>query len=104
MKINQDKQLQLLDLNKSSSVKTKNDAAQAGGSTTDTTAGVTDKVELSGWKAEVTKLKERVKALPDVNEEKVARIQQALKNDTYNVRGELVARGMMKSQLLDEIF
>jgi flagellar biosynthesis anti-sigma factor FlgM len=105
MKIDQDKQqLHLMDLAKSSSVKTKNDAAQATTSTTDGTASVSDKVELSGWKAEVNRLKEKVKALPDVNEDKVAQIQQELKSDTYNVRGELVARSMLKSQLLDEIF
>jgi flagellar biosynthesis anti-sigma factor FlgM len=104
MKINQDNQLQLLDLNKSSSVKTKSDAAQTNTAANDNTAAVTDTVELSGLKAQVANLRDRVKALPDVNEEKVAQIQQALKNDTYNVKGELVARSMLKSQLLDEIF
>lgn len=105
MKIEQDKQqLHLMDLSKSSSVKTKNDVAQAASSATDATGGVTDKVELSGWTAEVNRLKEKVKALPDTNEEKVAQMQQALTSDTYNVKGELVARSMLKSQLLDEIF
>jgi flagellar biosynthesis anti-sigma factor FlgM len=103
MKIDRDKQLPLTDnLSKSSSVKAKNDAAQQPAA--DKTSTVADKVELSGWKAEVNRLKDKVKALPDVNEEKVAQMQKALKTDTYNVRGELVARGMLKSQLLDEIF
>jgi negative regulator of flagellin synthesis FlgM len=104
MKIDQDKQLHLADsLIKSSSVKTKNDAAKTATNTADGSAGVSDKVELSGWKAEVSRLKEKVKALPDVNEEKVAKMRQALQSDTYNVKGELVARSMLKSQLLDEI-
>ncbi|MGD0231313.1 MAG: flagellar biosynthesis anti-sigma factor FlgM [Syntrophorhabdales bacterium] len=62
-----------------------------------------DKVELSGWKDEVNTLKEQVKAMPDVDEDKVARVKQALDSGTYNAKGQIVARGILKSQLLDEI-
>lgn len=41
-------------------------------------------------------------ALPDVDEEKVARVKQAIESGTYNASGKLVARAMIKSNLLDE--
>ncbi len=100
MKIDNDKQIVLLNnLTKPSSLKGGSDAqgssqkvAQTGG----------DKVELSGWKEQVNSLKERVKALPDMNEDKVASMKQAIDSGTYNAKGVLVARSMLKSQLLDE--
>jgi flagellar biosynthesis anti-sigma factor FlgM len=102
MKIDKDKQLHLLDnLSKSSSTKQKTEVAgpRVGRQNTDTT----DKVELSGFKAEVERLKEKVKTAPVIREDKVQEMREALKNETYNVRGELVARSMLKSNLLDEI-
>lgn len=100
MKID-NRQLQLLDnLTKPSSVRTKTDANKA---ITQTAVNTTDKVELSGWKEEVARLRDKVKALPDVREDKVAAIQEQIKSETYNVKGELVAKSMLKSNLLDEI-
>ena len=66
-------------------------------------AGTTDKVELSNWKDEVARLKEKAKAIPVVDEEKVARVKQAIDSGTYEVNSQLVARGILKSQLSDEI-
>jgi len=60
-------------------------------------------VELSSWKDEVARLKEKVKAIPVVDEEKVARVKQAIDSGIYEVNSQLVARGILKSQLLDEI-
>jgi len=37
-----------------------------------------------------------------VNESKVASMKQAIDSGTYNAKGVLVARSMLKSQLLDE--
>jgi len=102
MKIDNDKQMHLMEgLSKSSLVKTKNDGAKTA---TQPTIGTQDKVELSSWKDEVNRLKEKVKAMPAVRAEKVAEIQEALKTETYNVKGELVARKILQSHLLDEIF
>ena len=102
MKIDKDKQIHLLEnLSKSSSAKVNKDAAQVAAQKPSETK---DKVELSSWKEEVNRLKEKVKALPAVREEKVARIQEALKAETYNIKGELVARSILKNHLLDEIF
>jgi negative regulator of flagellin synthesis FlgM len=99
MKIDNDKQVVLLNnLTKPSSLKAASDAKGS----SQKVAGTGDKVELSGWKDQVNSLKERVKALPEVNEDKVASVKQAIDSGTYNAKGVLVARGILKSQLLDE--
>jgi negative regulator of flagellin synthesis FlgM len=66
-------------------------------------AGTTDKVELSSWKDEVARLKEKAKAIPDVDEEKVARVKQAIDSGAYEVNSRSVARDILKSQLSDEL-
>jgi len=99
MKIDNDKQVVLLNnLTKPSSLKGGSDAQGS----SQKVAGTGDKVELSGWKDQVNSLKERVKALPDVDENKVASVKQAIDSGTYNAKGVLVARSILKSQLLDE--
>ena len=99
MKIDNDTQVVLLNnLTKPSSVKGGSDAQGS----SQKVAGTGDKVELSGWKDQVNSLKERVKALPDVDENKVASVKQAIDSGTYNAKGVLVARSILKSQLLDE--
>ena len=102
MKIDQDTNIRLLDnLAKSSGTKPKSDVTRT--SATSKTTGIVDKVELSKSKEEVDRLREKIKAIPDVDSEKIAQMQQALKTDTYNPKGELVARKILQSQLLDEI-
>lgn len=103
MKIDKDKQLQLLqNLSGTSSTKAKPDASQTAAQGAANTTS--DTVELSGWKDQVATLKEKIKALPDVDEDKVASMQQAISSGTYNANGQVVARSILKSQLLDEIF
>ncbi len=97
MKIDKDKQLQLLqNLSGTSSAKTKADASQT---TTQGSADTGDKVELSGLKGQVASLQAKTKAIPAVDEDKVARIKQAIQSGTYNASGQMVARSMLKSQL-----
>ena len=99
MKIANDTQVVLLNsLTKPSSPKSGSDAQGS----SQNVAGAGDKVELSSWKDQVNSLKERVKALPDVDENKVATVKQAIDSGTYNAKGVMVARSMLKSQLLDE--
>ena len=103
MKIDKDKQLQLLqNLAAPSSPKTTADASQV--STQGTSADASDKVELSGWKDQVASLKAKVQAMPAIDEDKVARVKQAIESGTYNASGQMVAQSMLKSQLLDQVF
>ena len=100
MKIENDKKSLLLDnLINSGQVKRQKDTgiAKKGNE------GSPDRVELSTRNQEVEKLKERVKAAPAINQEKINTIKDAIKNETYNIRGELVARDIVKSNILDEI-
>ena len=69
----------------------------------DNSGSTLDKVELSSRKQEINSLKERVKAEPGVRQDKVDAIREAVKNETYNIKGELVAKSILKSQLLDEL-
>ncbi len=100
MKIDNDKQIVLLNnLTKASSTSSGKDAGSAGARTVSDSG---DKVELSGWKAEVASLTQQAAALPGVDEAKVARVKQAIESGTYNASGRMVARSIMKSNLLDE--
>ncbi len=63
---------------------------------------VTDTVELSARKTEIDQLKDKVKATPATRQDKVDAIKQALENKTYNVKGEDIARSILKNQVLDE--
>lgn len=62
-----------------------------------------DKVELTGRKDEINRIREKVNATPIVREEKVENLRQAVQGGTYNIKGELVAKSLLKSHLLDEI-
>jgi negative regulator of flagellin synthesis FlgM len=102
MKIDKDKQLQLLqNLSGTSSAKAKTDASQT---TAQGSAGTTDTVELSSWKDEVARLKAKISSIPEVDEDKVASMKQALDSGTYNANGQMVAQSMLKSQLFDQVF
>jgi len=84
----------------SSSAKSKADTSQTAAQGAAGTAG---KVELSSWKDEVASLKERIKSIPEVDEDKVAKVKQAIDSGTYTADGKKVARSILKNQLLDEI-
>jgi flagellar biosynthesis anti-sigma factor FlgM len=100
VRIDKDTNIRLLEnLKQSSSVKTKNEIQAAAPKTVDTV----DKVELSTSKEEVARLKEKIKSIPDVDMAKVTQTQNALQAETYNPNGQLVARKIIQSHLLDEI-
>lgn len=100
MKIDNDPKTNILDsLVRSNQVKSAKDS----GSETKVSGDTTDKVELSARQEEIARLTERVKAAPDVRQEKVDQIQKAVASETYNVKGELVARSILKSQFLDQV-
>ncbi len=62
-----------------------------------------DKVELTVGKDEINRIREKIKTIPAVRQEKVDVIRKALETGTYNIRGELVAKSLLKDHLLDRV-
>jgi negative regulator of flagellin synthesis FlgM len=100
MKINNEVKNSLLEsLTKSKNIQTSQEAdvqkKQSG--------GIADRVELSASKDEINRIKEKVKTVPIIRQEKVDSIREAIQTETYNVKGELVAKSILKNHLLDQI-
>ena len=100
MKINNEVKNSLLEsLTKSKNIQTSQEAdvqkKQSG--------GIADRVELSASKDEINRIKEKVRIVPIVRQEKVDSIREAIQTETYNVKGELVAKSILKNHLLDQI-
>jgi negative regulator of flagellin synthesis FlgM len=100
MKINNEVKNSLLEsLTKSKNIQTSQEAdvqkKQSG--------GIADRVELSASKDEINRIKEKVKTVPIIRQEKMDSIREAIQTETYNVKGELVAKSILKNHLLDQI-
>jgi negative regulator of flagellin synthesis FlgM len=65
--------------------------------------GIADRVELSARKDEINRIKEKIKAAPIMRQEKMESIREAIQTETYNIKGELVAKSILKNHLLDQI-
>jgi len=64
----------------------------------------TDVVELTSRKEEIERIKERVKAAPVIQQDKVDQIRESINTGTYNIKGEMVAKSILKSHFLDQLF
>lgn len=62
-----------------------------------------DNVVLSPRAKEIQEAKKVLNSLPDIREEKVARIKQQIDKGTYQVEGEKIAARMIKESLLNEL-
>ncbi len=101
MKVTNDKNPNLLDnVIKTQSNKTQKDNFVPGRANNE----LSDKVELSSRKQNATSLKEKAMAASVVRQDKIDQIREAIRTETYNIKGELVAKSIIKSNLLDEIF
>jgi flagellar biosynthesis anti-sigma factor FlgM len=101
MKIVNDKQVGVLDtLIRSTNNKPLKETAADGKANS---KAVLDKVELSSRKQEVQAVRDKANATPVIRQDKVDQMRSEIKAETYNVKGELVARSLLKSTLLDEI-
>ena len=78
-------------------------SAKDSGTEAKVSGDTTDKVELSARQEEIARLTERVKAAPDVRQDKVDQVKGAIESGTYNVKGQMVAGSILKSQLLDQV-
>jgi negative regulator of flagellin synthesis FlgM len=65
----------------------------------------TDKVELSPQAKEILEAKRLLGEIPDIRTDKVEQLQQAIKDGTYEVKGEQVAMKMIgQSLMVDDYF
>jgi negative regulator of flagellin synthesis FlgM len=64
---------------------------------------VSDKVELSSKKIDIAKLIAKANSAPSIRQDKVDSIKEAIQNGSYKVKGDLVAKAILKHSLLDEI-
>jgi flagellar biosynthesis anti-sigma factor FlgM len=62
-----------------------------------------DKVVLSPKAKQIGEAKRLLNAVPEIREEKVARIKKKIKNGTYRIDGKEVAAKMIKETFLNEV-
>ena len=66
-------------------------------------AGGKDKVVLSSEARELSALRARLAQIPDVREERVAALREALRQGTYRVSPEEIADKMIARSLVDRL-
>ena len=62
-----------------------------------------DKVVLSPKAKEVQEATKMIKELPDIREEKVAKLKEQVDQGTYRIDGKKIAFKMLKESILDEL-
>ncbi len=62
-----------------------------------------DKVVLSPKAKEVQEATKLIKELPDIREDKVAKLKEQVDQGTYRIDGKKIAFKMMKESILDEL-
>ena len=63
-----------------------------------------DNIAISQSGKEMQKIRQALQNVPTIREEKVAELQERIKNGTYYVSGEQIAEKMLKDALLDKLF
>ena len=61
-----------------------------------------DKVELSNYGRDVSRIKDLIHAVPDVRESRVEEVIFTMESGAYNVKAEQVAEKIMGGDLLNE--
>ena len=69
--------------------------AVGGGTSSDTSKGGSQNVQITGTARQLSDLDQKVRSLPDVNEEKVAALRSAIQQGTYQVRPQHIADQLM---------
>ncbi len=62
-----------------------------------------DKVVLSSKAKEVQEATKLIKELPDIREDKVAKLKEQVDQGTYRINGKKIAFKMLKESILDEL-
>lgn len=63
--------------------------------------GVSDKVAISGKAKEAAKAKEIARSAPEANEEKVARLKEAIANGSYKIDADRIANKLVDEHLFN---
>ena len=69
--------------------------AVSGGPSSDTSKDSSQNVQITGTARQLSDLDQKVRSLPDVNEEKVAALRSAIEQGTYQVRPQHIADQLM---------
>jgi negative regulator of flagellin synthesis FlgM len=69
--------------------------AVSGGPSSDTSKGGSQDVQITGTARQLSDLDQKVRSLPDVNEEKVAALRSAIEQGSYQVRPQHIADQLM---------
>ena len=62
-----------------------------------------DTVVLSDTAKKVQEAQQQLKAIPDVREDKVARLKEQIENKTYEADEEIIADKMIKDALMNDL-
>jgi negative regulator of flagellin synthesis FlgM len=67
----------------------------SGGTSADTSKGGSQDVQITGTARQLADLDQKVRDLPDVNEERVSQLRTAIEQGTYQVRPQHIADQLM---------
>jgi negative regulator of flagellin synthesis FlgM len=62
-----------------------------------------DTVELSDTAQKIQEAKKQLESIPDVREEKVARLKEQIENGTYEIDADKIADKMLKDSLFNDL-
>jgi negative regulator of flagellin synthesis FlgM len=68
----------------------------------DNTAAKTDTVVISDAAKRIQEVKSQLDEVPDVDEEKVARLRNEIENGTYNIDADKIAGKMIREGLIND--
>ena len=71
------------------------DPVSGGTTSTDTSKGGSQNVQITGTARQLADLDQKVRDLPDVNEERVSQLRTAIEQGTYQVRPQHIADQLM---------
>ena len=71
------------------------DPVSGGATSTDTSKGGSQNVQITGTARQLADLDQKVRDLPDVNEERVSQLRTAIEQGTYQVRPQHIADQLM---------
>ena len=83
-----------------SSRSTQSSRENASAATTDNSQPGADnaEVQITSTAAQLASLGQRLSALPDIDQNRVAQISQALANGTYSISADKIASGLLQSE------